>query len=327
MKRDIFTKILLYGLPCCFIALAGCEIHLMEYSSPRSRYERTVELSAPMMGGTLLSARSNDGWITITGGDVTECSVTATIIAMAESDEKAGKIAEESIVKLEKFGSRLTVKLEKPVLWTNQSVDIQFTAIVPRDCDVQLTTDDGDITTEYIKGDIEIKTDDGKVNLSKISGDIKVRSGDGTITIQEVNVGVVRNENGWIDVETDDGRVILTRIAGDIKVGSNDGSVRIEDVIGDLDIQCEDGRITVIYGEGAGDVFDVSLVTDDGPVDFMAPPNFSVDVEVITDDGAVYTELPVKVLGKLGKGGIKGVIGKGEGRLYIRTDDGSVRIR
>jgi hypothetical protein len=252
MKRNILMRITLYILIFCFIAVAGCEIHLMEYRSPRSRYERTVELSAPMMDGALLSARSNDGWITITGGDVTECSVTATIIAMAESDEKAGKIAEESKVKLEKFGSRLTVKLEKPVLWTNQSVDIQFTAIVPKNCDVQLTTDDGDITMENIKGDIEIKTDDGKVSLSKISGDIRVNSGDGTITVQDINVGVARSEDVWIDIQTDDGRVTLTRIAGDIKVRSNDGSVKIEDVVGDLDIQCDDGRITVIYSEGAG---------------------------------------------------------------------------
>jgi hypothetical protein len=327
MKRDILIRALLSILLCCFITVAGCVVHIREYSFPRARYERTVELSSPMAGGALLSARSNDGWITITGGDVQECSITATIIAMAESDEKAEKIAEESKVKLEKFGSRLTVRLEKPVLWTNQSVDIQFTAIVPKDCDVQLTTDDGDITTENIKGDIEIKTDDGKVSLSKISGDIKVNSDDGTITIQDINVGVVRSEDGWIDIQTDDGRVTLTRVAGDIKVRSNDGSVKIEDVVGDLDIQCNDGRITVIYSEGAGGIFDVSLVTDDGPVDFMAPANFSADVEVITDDGSVYTELPVKVLGKLGKGGIKGVIGTGEGRLYIRTDDGSVRIR
>ncbi len=327
MKRDIFTKILLHTLLCCLITVAGCVIHVRGYSIPRARYERTVELSRPMSGVTLLSAKSNDGWITITGGDVTECSLKATIIAKANSDEEAIRIAEESKVKLEKFGSRLTIRLEKPVLWTNESVDIQFEAMVPKNCNLELATDDGDITTENINGNIEIKTDDGKVSLSQISGDIKVRSGDGTITIQEVNLGVVRNENGWIDIQTDDGRVILTLIAGDIKVRSNDGSVKIEDVVGDLDIQCEDGRITVIYSKSAGGVFDISMVTDDGAVDFTAPKNFSANVEVITDDGSVFTELPVKVLGKLGKGGIKGIIGKGEGRLYIRTDDGSVRIR
>jgi DUF4097 and DUF4098 domain-containing protein YvlB len=281
-----------------------------------------------MSGVTLLSGKSNDGWITVTGGDVTECSVTATIIAQAKSDEKAQRIAEESEVKLEKFGSKLTVKLEKPVLWTNESVDIRFTAMVPKDCDLELETDDGDITTENINGDVEIKTDDGKVSLSQISGDIRVNSNDGPVTIQDVNVDDKLPGNaGWIDIETDDGRVTLIRVTGDIKVRSNDGSVRIEEVAGDVDVQSDDGRITVVYSEGTGSVYNVSLVTNDGAIDFTAPMDFSADVEVITDDGSIDTALPIQVSGKLGKSGIKGVIGTGEGRLYIKTDDGSVRIR
>jgi translation initiation factor IF-1 len=327
MKKDILKGILLYSLLCCFINVTGCVIHISGYSPPRSRYERTVELSRPMPAGTLFSGKSNDGWITITGGDVTECSVAATIIARAASDEKARRIAEESMVKLEKSGSKLTVKLEKPVLWTNESVDIQFMAMLPKDCNVEVGTDDGDITTENINGNIEIKTDDGKVSLSKISGDVRVTSNDGSVTIQDVNTNdKLRKDDGWIDIQTDDGRIILSRIIGNIKVRSNDGSSRIEDVAGDVNVQSDDGRITVIYREGAGGVFDISMVTDDGAVDFKAPANFSANVEVITD-GSVYTDLPVKVLGKLGKNGIKGIIGTGEGRLYIKTDDGSVRIR
>ena len=328
MKRDIFTKILMYVLLCCLITMAGCEINIGGYSSPRSRYERTVQLSRPMSSGTLLSARSNDGWITVAGGDVTECSVTATIIAKANSDEKAQRIAEESEVRLEKFGSKLTVRLDKPVLRTNESVDIQFEAMVPKDCDLEVGTDDGAVTIENINGDIEIKTDDGKVNLSQIKGDVRVNSNDGSITIQDVNTeNKLQGGVGWIDIETDDGRITLLRIVGDIKVRSNDGTVRIEEVTGDVDVQSDDGRITVIYSDGAGGIYNVSLITDDGVIDFTAPTDFSADVEVITDDGSIDTALPVKVSGKLGKSGIKGVIGTGEGRLYIKTDDGSIRIR
>ena len=313
---------------CCFVAVVGCEIHMSGYSSPRARYERTVQLSRPISGSTLFSAKSNDGWITVTGGDVAECSVTATIIARADSDEKARRIAEEAKVKLEKFGSKLTVKLEKPILWTNESVDIQIEAMVPKNCNVELVTDDGNITIENINGNIEVKTDDGGVNLSQISGDVKVRCNDGSVTIQDVTTdSKSRKDVGWIDIQTDDGKVTQSRIVGNIKVRSNDGSTRVEGVIGDVNIQSDDGRITVIYSEDAGSVCNVSLVTNDGEIDFTAPANFSANVEVITDDGSIDTGLPIKVVGKLGKNGIKGTIGTGEGRLYIKTDDGSVRMR
>ena len=328
MERITLRTILLYSLLCCLVVITGCVVHISGFSSPRARYERKVELSRSMSGVTLFSGKSNDGWITVTGGDVTECSVTATIIARAHSDEKAIRIAEETKVRLEKFGSKLTVKLEKPMLWNNESVDIQFTAIVPRNCNIEVTTDDGAVTTENIDGNIDIKTDDGKTNISQISGDIRVRSGDGSITIKDVNIkGDLRADKGWIDIHTDDGKVILSSVVGDVKVRSDDGSVRLEDNIGNVNVQTDDARITVVYDEDADGVFDISMVTDDGAIDFTAPRNFSAKVEVITDDGSIDTGLPVQVSGKLGKNGIKGVIGAGEGRLYIKTDDASIRIR
>ncbi len=328
MKRDIFTRILLYCLLCCFVTVAGCVIRITGYSSPRARYERTVQLSRPMSSGVLFSAKSNDGRITVTGGDVTECSVTATIIARADSDEKAGRIAEESNVKLEQFGSKLTVKLEKPILRTNESVDVQLEAIVPKDCNLEVSTDDGDITAENINGDIEIQTDDGKVNLSQINGNIKSKSDDGSITIRNVNTDSgLQRQDGRIDIQTDDGRITLSQIVGNIKVRSDDGSTRAEDITGDVNIQSDDGRITVVYAEDAGGVCNVSLVTDDAAIDLKAPANFSASAEIITDDGSINTDLPIKVTGKLGKSGIKGTIGTGEGRLYIKTNDGSIRIR
>jgi DUF4097 and DUF4098 domain-containing protein YvlB len=165
------------------------------------------------------------------------------------------------------------------------------------------------------------------VSLARIVGDIKIRSNDGSINIQEFNSDVNLQRAGCIDIQTDDGSVTMSRVVGDIKVRSNDGSTKVEEVTGDVNIQSDDGRITVVYAEDAGSVCNVSLVTDDAAIDFTAPANFSAYVEVITDDGSVNTDLPIKVTGKLGKSGIRGTIGTGEGRLYIKTDDGSIRIR
>jgi len=111
MKNGIFTKILLYCLLCSLIAVAGCYIQIRGYSYPRARYERTVQLSRPMSASSLFVAKSNDGWINVTGSEVTDCNLTATIIVRADSDEKARTIAEKTKVKLEQFGSKLTAML------------------------------------------------------------------------------------------------------------------------------------------------------------------------------------------------------------------------
>ena len=285
MESDFFKKILLNCLVCSLIAVAGCNIHI-GYAPPSfllAKYERTVQLSKPMASGSLFAATSNDGWITVNGGDIEECSVTATIIARADSDENAIRIAEETQLRLEQFGNRLTLKVVRPILMFNQSVDVKIDARVPNKCDLELGTDDGDITIENVKGAIDVKTDDGSVTLSQVGEDIKARS--------------------------------------------DDGSINAKEVTGDVNMQSDDGRITVVYSENADGVCDVSLVTDDGAIDFTAPPNFSADVEIFTDDGSINTDLPIKVMGKLGRSGIRGTIGAGQGKLYIRTDDGSIKIR
>jgi DUF4097 and DUF4098 domain-containing protein YvlB len=325
MKREMLTKLLLYCLLCLLITVPGCYINV--YSSPRARYERPVQLSRPMSAGSLFAAKSNDGWITVTGGQTADCNVTATIIARADTDEKARTIAEKTKLKLEQFSNKLTVKLEKPVLLMNQSVDVQLKAMVTKDCNVELSTDDGDITIENINGEIDIKTDDGSINLSRINGDIQIRGNDGSINIQDVNSNVGLQADKRIDIQTDDGSITISRIRGNIKVRSNDGSTGIREVAGDVDLLSDDGRITVVYSEDAGGVCNVSLVTDDAAVDFTAPPNFSASAEIITDDGSITTDLPIQVTGKLGKSGIKGKIRTGEGRLYIKTNDGLIRIR
>jgi len=327
MKSGCFKRILLIGLLCSLIAVAGCYIYV-GYSAPLVRYERTVQLSKPMAAGSLFAAKSRDGWITATGGDVTDCNVTATIIARANSEKNARRIAEETTVKLERFGKRLTVKVGKPILMTNQSVDVQLKAMVPKSCDVELGTDDGDITIENVTGKVNITTDDGSVALSQIGGSIKIRGNDGSINVQDVNGDARLQRDGvGIDIQTDDGRVTLGQVGGGIKVRSNDGSIRVDEVIGDVKLETDDGRITVVYSQDAGGVCNVSLITNDGAIDFTAPVDFSANVEIITDDGAINTDLPIKVTGKLGKSGIKGTIGTGEGKLYIKTDDGSIRIR
>ena len=327
MKSGILTRILLSCLLCSLIAFTGCYVHI-GYSVPLVRYERTVQLSKPMAAGSLFAAKSRDGWITVTGGDVTDCNVTATIIARADSEKNARRIAEKTTVKLERFGKRLTVKVGKPILMTNQSVDVQLKAMVPKNCGAELGTDDGDITIENVTGNVNITTDDGSVALSRIGGSIKIRGNDGSINVQDVNGDVeLQRDGGGIDIQTDDGTVTLSRVGGGIKVRGNDGSIRIDEVSGDVKLESDDGRITVVYSEDAGGVCNVSLITHDGAIDFTAPVDFSANVEIITDDGSINTDLPIKVTGKLGKSGIKGTIGIGEGNLYIKTDDGSIRIR
>ena len=288
MKNGVIAAWLVGGLVLSLVAVKGCCIQV-GCGPSAVRYERTVhhrrtvQLAGRMAAGPVFAAKSNDGWITVRGGEATDCSVTATIIARAESEASAERIAEETQVRLEQFGDRVTVKLDKPILVCNQRVDIQVEAMVPKSCDLELRTDDGDITVENVEGRIDVETDDGKVRLSQVGGVTRVRS--------------------------------------------DDGSIKAGEVRGDVKMRSDDGKIVVAYAEGAESVCSVSLVSDDGSIELLAPAGFSAEVAISTDDGSIDTDLPIEVTGKLGKRELRGSIGTGEGKLYIKTDDGSIRIR
>ena len=281
MKKNFIAIMLFFCLLFIWFTATGCNIQV-GCCVPWVKYEKIVHLSGPMAAGSLFSAKTQDGSIKVAGGDVTDCNVTATIVARAGSDVKARELADKTKLSLERLGSGLTVKIERPLM-LNQSVDVHLDVKVPTNCDMKLITRDGDITAENIKGAIDVKTGDGTIAMSRVGEKIKARSFDGTIRIQEN--------------------------------------------IGDINARSFDGRITVAYSKDAGGVCDVSLITNDGTIDLTAPENFSAKAEISTNDGLIQSDLPIQVTGKLGKKRIKGIIGTGQGRLYVKSGDGTIRIR
>ena len=68
-------------LVSCFLGglllQTGCDIKLGCWS--QAKYERTVERQAPLAEGSTLAAQTSYGSVTVTGADVTECTVVAEI--------------------------------------------------------------------------------------------------------------------------------------------------------------------------------------------------------------------------------------------------------
>jgi len=80
------------------------------------------------------------------------------------------------------------------------------------------------------------------------------------------------------------------------------------------------------YDGQAQPVVFVDLSTHDGQIQLACPPQVSATVDAHVGDGHISTELPITLSGKIGKD-LTGTIGKGEGRITLRTGDGSIGIR
>jgi DUF4097 and DUF4098 domain-containing protein YvlB len=167
----------------------------------RAKYERTVQLSAPLSPGSGFAARTHNGSITIAGADVTDCNVTATITARAITEEDAKELAERTTVKLEPFGDKLTAKIDKPTLLVNKSVSVSLDVQVPNRTDLELTTHNGSIRVTDITGRLNATTHNGKVTAEQISGTTELHTHNGSVICREISGDTqLKTHNGGIKV-------------------------------------------------------------------------------------------------------------------------------
>ncbi len=132
---------------------------------------------------------------------------------------------------------------------------------------------------------------------------------------------------GQLNATTHNGEVAITQVAGTAKLKTHNGSITCKEVSGDANLETHNGSVKVFYSENAQSVCDVSAITHNGGVEFVAPPNFSAAIEASTHNGSIKTDLPITLIGEVGKGKLTGTIGKGEGKLYLQTHNGSINIK
>lgn len=303
MKKGIATRISLACLLALILFLASSCVYVHGCDGSWSRlvkYERQVELSAALAPGSSLSARTNDGSIHIEGGATDECRLTATIVAHAETEERAQELAEQIDVRLEPSAGGLAVVVDKPTL-RNARYGVSLAGTVPTRTSLTLVTSDGSVHLANIEGAVDAKTSDGSIRADGIKGDTKLKTSDGSIDCSRI-------EGETLDLHT------------------SDGGIRCEDIrVARLSCRTSDGSVHIECAADSPRVMEATVTTSDGSITFAAPPGLSAVVDASVSDGSIHTSLPITVQGRVGKS-LLGTVGAGEGRITLRTHDGSITI-
>ena len=239
MRNGHFKRASFGLLLCVALLLAGCNM--------RAKYQRTVQLSAPMSPGSTFTAQTHNGSITTNGADVADCNMVATITARAATEEEAQELAEKVEISLEPSGDTLTAKIKRPTRLVNKSLSVSLDVTLPGQTKLELVTHNGSITVRQTSGNAKLKTHNGSVKA--------------------------------------------------------------------------------YYADSAEPVNDISIITYNGSIELETPPDFSGKVEAITKNGSINSDLGITVSGVFSRSRLTGSIGSGEGRLYLETHNGSIRIR
>ncbi len=339
MKKGWYTRAVWVGLPALVLLLCNSCIYI-EGGHMMARYEKEVRLSAPLEPGSSFSAEIDDGSIVVEGADVKECTGTAKIVVHARTEEEARELGEQIEVRLEPSGQGLKLVVRKPLVIRDAYYSVSPTVNVPVQTRLALATNDGNVRVVNITGDVEARTSDGSIEAEGIKGGVRLRTSDGNITGARLEASTLdaHSNDGSIrltDVtaksctaETLDGGCTLTNVRADsIVTRTNDGTITCRNISAAVtECQTSDGSVNIEYAQDAPNALKATAITSDGNITFVGPPGLSAVIDASTQDGTIHTELPITVRGKVGKS-LNGTIGGGEGKVYLRTSDGSITIR
>ena len=166
----------------------------------QAKYQRTVQLSAPLSPDSAFEAQTHNGSIKINGAEVAECNMTATIVARAATDEEARELAEKVKVTLAPSGNRLITRIDQPSQLINKSVSVSLDVEVPNKTDIDLVTHNGSVEISDITGRIDATTHNGKVTSERVSGTTVLNTHNGSVTCREISGGTqLESHNGSIE--------------------------------------------------------------------------------------------------------------------------------
>ena len=124
---------------------------------------------------------------------------------------------------------------------------------------------------------------------------------------------------------TVNGDVTARGLPSDARVATVNGDVEVE-AGGVVDANTVNGSISVELGR-ANWVDRLRFTTVNGGITVILPGDLSADVEASTVNGAVESDFPITVSGRLAPHAIRGRIGKGGRDLDLTTVNGSIRLR
>lgn len=122
------------------------------------------------------------------------------------------------------------------------------------------------------------------------------------------------------------GSIKISKIQGQIKASTKVGSITCDSVAADVELNTNVGSINVTYLDTSPAACNADLTTNVGSIDFTAPAELSAEIDASTNVGSISTAKPLTVVGRIGKK-VKGTIGSGQGKIRLRTNVGSIKIK
>jgi DUF4097 and DUF4098 domain-containing protein YvlB len=129
--------------------------------------------------------------------------------------------------------------------------------------------------------------------------------------------------HGPVSASSRSGRIRIEHVASEIDIATRSGDIEVVGQTSDLRADSRSGRIT-LDGQPAGTW---SVETRSGDINVRLPADGGTRIDFQTRSGGVDSERQIQMSAVRSQRRIQGTVGRGGGRLEVRTRSGSMRIR
>ncbi len=161
-------------------------------------------------GTPRITLNTFDGRVTVRGWDKQEVTYNATKAARDEESLKSITIQSQQ------QGEAVSITATND---DQQSGSVDFEIYVPRQSTLHVSSGDGALNLEGVKGQITLRSGDGPIEVSNGGGQLQVNTGDGVIR-------VIKFE-GQVDARTGDGEIALDGNFNAVTARTGDGTISL----------------------------------------------------------------------------------------------------
>ncbi|MFT3868944.1 MAG: DUF4097 family beta strand repeat-containing protein [Nibricoccus sp.] len=204
--------------------------------------ERTVEKSFSVATGALLKIDTVQGAIRIELSPDNQIHVLVREGMEVDDEAAADKRLKDLDLRLEQVDGTVSVKARylRAVRWTWQSwppVTLSFVVKVPRACNLDLVTTEGDITIGNLDGSIHARTEAGAIFTGEVKGAVQATSLRGDISVTACS--------GELTITAKSGNVTVGRPGGLTKISGSGGLIEVQNARGNLRVDADGADIKV----------------------------------------------------------------------------------
>jgi len=216
----------------------------------------------------------------------------------------------------------VTARYRRTLRWAWENwppVALAYVVQVPRTCNLDLVTVEGDVIIGSVDGSVQARTGNGAIFTGEVKGSVRASSTRGDVSVTACA--------GELTLTAKAGNVLVGRANGLTKINGSGGTIEIQNARGHLYVDADGADVKIGYTHPLSESAELHAAGGDIEVDcdLRSACTFSAYASMFGDVSVKNLPLTLEA-GKIGSSHIVATLNGGGPKISINASGGNVRL-